>query len=102
MFRMKKRVFIVAGLCIALLFIILIASNFAVPPPQSPEEFADTAITAAADVPEDAERWEYKAVPLPSGSVNSIEDLFNELGKNGWEYADTISRIVIFKRKLNQ
>ena len=102
---MKKRVIIVAGLFAGLFLIIFIVSKFAVSPPQSPEEAADIEIgniNIISDAPENAELWEYKAVPLPSGSVNSIEDLFNELGKNGWEYADTISRIVIFKRRLNQ
>ena len=67
-----------------------------------PEEPVDMETGDLTDIlPEDAELWEYKVVPFPSGSVNSIEALFNEYGKNGWEYVDTISRVVIFKRRLN-
>ena len=96
---MKKRVFIIAGLFVIFFLIVFIASNL----DASPEE---PAVTEAGDitdiVPEGAELWEYKVVPFPSGSVNAIEALFNEYGKNGWEYVDTISRVVIFKRRLNQ
>ena len=96
---MKKQVIIIAGLFIVFFLIVFIASNFAV----SPEEPADAKTADIADIiPEDAELWEYKVVPFPSGSVNSIEALFNEYGKTGWEYVDTISRVVIFKRRLNQ